>query len=218
MTPTLFLLAIAAFAVALAWPRTALAHCDTLDGPAVADGRKALESGDVNHALKWIPPESEAELTDVFADCLAVRGLSPQAKVVADRLFLETLVRLHRAGEGAGFDGLKPVGSVVDPAVVAADRAIESGSIEPLRTLVPADRLDELARRLEVVLHHKAYPVDDVEAGREYIAAYVSFVEYAEGEDHGHEHGGHEHGHAHDHDETHTHEAHAHEHAHHHAH
>ena len=33
---------------------TAAAHCDTADGPAVTDGRRALETGNVNFALKWI--------------------------------------------------------------------------------------------------------------------------------------------------------------------
>ena len=28
------------------------AHCDTEDGPAVTDGRRALASGNINHALK----------------------------------------------------------------------------------------------------------------------------------------------------------------------
>ena len=38
------------------------AHCDTLDGPAVIDGRKALETGNINYAYKWIFEEYEEEL------------------------------------------------------------------------------------------------------------------------------------------------------------
>ena len=45
---------------------TAAAHCDTADGPAVTDGRRALETGNINHALKWIQADGEAELTEVF--------------------------------------------------------------------------------------------------------------------------------------------------------
>ena len=43
----------------------------------------------------------------------------------------------------------------------------------------------------------KDFAVDDVEAGRAYIEAYVSFFKLAEGEshEHGHEHHHHEHGH-----------------------
>ena len=40
------------------------AHCDTADGPAVTDGRRALETGNINHALKWIQAGAEAELAE----------------------------------------------------------------------------------------------------------------------------------------------------------
>src|SRR5512138_263424 len=73
---------------------SASAHCDTADGPAVTDGRRALETGNVSYALKWIQADGETELTEVFNKALAVRKLGLQAAEVADRLFLETLVRL----------------------------------------------------------------------------------------------------------------------------
>lgn len=200
----MMLIALGIFVVIALWPRSADAHCDTMDGPAVADGRKALTSGNLNHALKWIGPKAERELREVFEPSLRVRALGGDATTVADRLFLETLVRLHRAGEGAGFDGLKPSGTVVDPVVVAADAAIASGRVDPLSGLVPAERLPELERRLRAALALKDFPVDDVAAGRRYIAAYVRFFTYAEGEEHEHAHaehgghgGGHEHAHTH---------------------
>ncbi len=54
------------------------------------------------------------------------------------------------------------------------------------------DRLDELQHRLDAALAARDFPVDDVEAGRRYIATYVAFLTYAEGEEH--HHGDHEHG------------------------
>ena len=108
-------------------PAIVQAHCDTAEGPAVTDGRRALETGNVNHALKWIPADGEAELRDVFDKALRVRGLGPDAAEVADRLFLETLVRVHRMGEGVGFTGIQPTGTQVDPVVAAADEAIAAG-------------------------------------------------------------------------------------------
>ncbi len=205
MYAVIFLVALGLFAIIALWPLRADAHCDTMDGPAVADGRKALTSGNLNHALKWIGPEAEAELREVFEPSLRVRALGGDATAVADRLFLETLVRLHRAGEGVGFEGLKPSGSAIDPAVIAADEAIASGRIDPLVGAVPGERLPELERRLHDALEVKDFPPDDVAAGRRYVAAYVRFFKYAEGEEHEHGHGdgdrAHdgEHGHAHHH-------------------
>lgn len=167
---------------------TAEAHCDTADGPAVIDGRRALEVGNINHALKWIQADADAELTEVFDKALAVRKLGADAAEVADRLFLETLVRLHRMGEGVGFTGILPSGTEIDPIVVAADRATEIGDDREVLALVPAERREELHRRFEIMLGKKGFDVDDVGAGRDYVAAYVSFYKYAEGEDHAHDH------------------------------
>jgi hypothetical protein len=173
-------------------PATVEAHCDTAEGPAVRDGRRALETGNVNHALKWIPADGEAELRDVFEKALRVRALGAEAGELADRLLLETLVRLHRMGEGVGFTGIQPADAPVDPVVQAADAAIARGSDEELLPLVPAERRAELDRRFQVAMALQEYDVDDVAAGRRYLAAYVDFFMYAEGEDRGHDN---DHGH-----------------------
>ncbi|MEI2808909.1 MAG: DUF6448 family protein [Nocardioides sp.] len=174
------------------------AHCDTAEGPAVKDGRKALETGNLNYALKWIPADGEAELRDVFEKALKVRPLGVEAAELADRLFLETMVRIHRSGEGVGFTGIQPEGTQIDPVVKAADEAIALGSDADLLPLVPEERRAELDERFQSALAIKDFDVDDVAAGRRYLAAYVSFFKYAEGEDH--EHHGHEaHAHAHAH-------------------
>jgi len=176
-------------------PATVQAHCDTAEGPAVKDGRKALETGNINYALKWIPADGEAELRDVFEKALKVRTLGAEAAEVADRLFLETMVRIHRMGEGVGFTGIQPVGTQIDPVVKAADEAIVLGSDADLLPMVPEERRAELDKRFQAALAIKDFDVDDVAAARRYLAAYVSFFKYAEGEDHEH-HGYEGHGHS----------------------
>ena len=189
LTLLLFLGAcLLAFAVVVLRPVLASAHCDTMDGPAAQDGRLALESGNPNHALKWAGPEYETELREIFAQAQSARRQGREAREVADRWFLENLVRIHRAGEGAPYTGLKPSGTAMDVKVSAADRCIETGTLEPLAALVPAGRLPELQERLATVLARKGYDVDDLEAGRAYIGAYVSFFKLAEGEEHEHHH------------------------------
>ena len=187
-------------------PATVEAHCDTAEGPAVKCGRKALETGNINYALKWIPADGEAELRDVFDKALQVRTLGSDAAELADRLFLETMVRIHRMAEGVGFTGVQPLGTEIDPVVTAADKAIAAGSDADLLPMVPEDRRAELDERFQAALAAKDFDVDDVVAGRRYLAAYVNFFKYAEGEDHDHHgHGGHEdpvpseHSHAHAH-------------------
>lgn len=185
----------AARALTVALIQPASAHCDTEDGPAVQDGRRALETGNPNYALKWVHSAGEEEVRAAFDAAQAARGGQDAAQ--AARAFLATLVRVHRAGEGAGFDGIQPTGTELPPEVVAADAALDAGTIEPLRGLIPDDRWGELEKRFTLALAKKRFEVDDLDAARDYVAAYVQFFKYAEGEDeHRHQgghHGSHEH-------------------------
>jgi hypothetical protein len=96
-------------------PARALAHCDGLDGPVVKAAQRALETRNPALVLIWVQEKDEREIQTAFEQTLAVRELSPQAKALADRFFFETLVRVHRAGEGAPFTGLKPAGRDLGP-------------------------------------------------------------------------------------------------------
>ena len=95
-------LAAAVFAVAVTgWSAAASAHCDTLDGPVVAAARKALDTGNANLVLVWVQKKDDAEIRKHFEKTVAVRKAGGPAKELADMYFFETLVRIHRAGEGA---------------------------------------------------------------------------------------------------------------------
>jgi len=87
----------------LLWPQGALAHCDAVDGPVATTAVKALETKNVNLILPYAPAEAEAEMTAAFEQALVVREKGPEAKGLADRYFMETAVRLHRAGEKAPY-------------------------------------------------------------------------------------------------------------------
>jgi hypothetical protein len=96
-------IAAAATALVQAPARTAGAHCDTLDGPVVVDARAALAAGDVTEVLKWVQAGDEPEIRAAFDRTLAVRAAGGAALELADTWFFETLVRVHRAGEGAPY-------------------------------------------------------------------------------------------------------------------
>ena len=169
-----------ASAILLLAPTAAQAHCDGLDGPVVTAARKALESGNVNLVLIWVLKADEAEITSAFQKALSVRKLNPQAKELADIYFFETLVRVHRAGEGEPYTGLKPAGRDLGPAIPPADKAIELRSIEALLTLVTEKAQEGLHSRFHQVIEKSAYSKDNVEAGREYVKSYVEYIHYVE--------------------------------------
>lgn len=156
------------------------AHCDTMDGPLILEAKQALEKGDVTPVLKWVKQENEAVVKQAFKEALVERKKSPAEKEKADMRFFETLVRIHREGEGAEFTGLKPASSELEPAVKEADLAIENGSAESLVKLVSDDVTVGIHKRFEGVLEKRKHKDESVEAGREFVAAYVEFVHYVE--------------------------------------
>ena len=158
----------------------AFAHCDTLDGPVVAAARQALDRGNPNLVLIWVSKDKEAEIKTAFDKALAVRRLNPTAKEMADHYFFETLVRVHRQGEGAPYTGLKPSGTDLGPAVPAADKAIVTGNVGPVAKLLTDALQDGLREQFGKVQSRKNYDKDDVAAGREYVEAYVEYVHYVE--------------------------------------
>ena len=156
------------------------AHCDTLDGPVVETARKALASGDVTPLLKWVAADDEQMIRTAFQKTLDVRKLGTQARDLADMYFFETLVRIHRAGEGAPYIGLKS-GTSVDPAVALADKALESGSVDKLVNTLIDDTAKGIRERFHRALEAKKHADESVAAGREFVESYVIFTHYVEG-------------------------------------
>lgn len=166
-------------AVLLSAPTTALAHCDTMEGPVVTTAKVALEKGDVTPVLKWVRKEDEAQIKALFAKTLVVRGKGAEAKDLADMYFLETLVRLHRAGEGVAYTGLKS--APVEPIIAMADKALETGSADEMIKRVSAHVAEGIRERFARALEAKKHADESVAAGREYVEDYVQYTHCVEG-------------------------------------
>ncbi len=162
-------------------PVAAFAHCDTWDGPVVKAAQAALASGEVAPVLIWVRKADEAEIRQAFARAREVRKLGGEAQKMADQFFFETLVRVHRAGEGAPYTGLKPAGTDFGPALPAGDQALETGDLKPVWKLLSDRAHDGLHARFEAAQKAKAFKTGDLEAGRRYVAAYVTYIHYVEG-------------------------------------
>ncbi len=154
------------------------AHCDTLNGPVVAAARLALEKGDVTPVLKWIPAAAEVEVRQAFQQAVLVRSKTDDARQLADRWFFETVVRLHRAGEGEPFTGLKA--TPPDALIQDADTAVEKGSVDELAALISRHIAAQVREKFQRVIETRKTSEQSVDAGRRYVAAYVDFVHYLE--------------------------------------
>lgn len=154
-------------------------HCDSLDGPVVLAARRALDAGRVELVLPFVPETGEAEVAAAFDETMAVRGQSPAAAALADRWFFENVVRIHRAGEGAPYTGLKPAGLDVGPVIPVAERALESGSPDELVGLLQDVIAEEVKHRLDHALHLASGADRGVAQAREHVEAMLGLQVWA---------------------------------------
>ena len=154
-------------------------HCDSMDGPVVKAATKALETGDVNVILPYVHKEGEAEVLNAFEKVLSLRKYPNGAKEVADLYFFETVVRIHRAGEGAAFTGLKPAGLSVGPVIPVAENAIETGSPHELLQILSDTVRAEIKRRFDQVMQLKKRVGVSVDGNREYVEAMLGLQVYS---------------------------------------
>lgn len=167
-------------AFVLAWAQPASAHCDSLGGPVIEDARQALDKGDPTPVLKWVRADQEQQVRQAFEKARSVRTQGQAAREVADTYFFETLVRLHRASEGESFTGLKPAGQV--PAVIAqADRCLSTGQVDDLARELAAQVEKAVRERYKAARGAAEHKDHSVQAGREFVAAYVRFIHLVEG-------------------------------------
>jgi len=151
------------------------AHCDSYDGPVIKDAVKALETNNVNLVLKWIDQNDEQEIVDLFNKTYSLKSGDQEIYAIVEKHFLETLARLHRAGEGEPFTGLKPAGSA-EPIVKMSDKALEDHNIDDLLEKLD-DHINSVVReKYEKVITLDKTKEETVEKGREYVAAYIDYT------------------------------------------
>lgn len=172
------MMGILALVLAVFLGANGFAHCDTTGGPIIPEAMTALGKGEITPILKWIKKENEEEIKTAFTKTIAVRSMGPEAKELADRYFIETLVRLHRGGEGAPFTYIKdePVESIV----ALADKALADGSADEMIGRISEDLAGTIREKFKKVLQTGKTKDKSVEAGRKFVAAYVTYVHYVE--------------------------------------
>lgn len=181
-----YLTVAAVLAALMLAPVDARAHCGAVDGPVATAAVKALDTGNVRLVFPYVPQTAEAELESAFQQAGTVRRLGPDAKALADRYFMETAVRLHRAGEGAPYTGLRPAGIDFGPAIPAAEKALESGDLRPVLDLLTREIAEGVSERFEHARALRAATKEpsaaaQVPAARERVSTELAFIGYVEG-------------------------------------
>ncbi|VVB53103.1 Uncharacterised protein [uncultured archaeon] len=154
-------------------------HCDTMDGPVVTAAKNALETGNVKLILPWAPKSAEAEIKKAYDKTLVARKLGKEAKEVADLWFFETVVRLHRTGEGAPYTGLKPSGLDEGPVVPKVEEAIEKGDVKDVIKLLNRAVEEKVTEKFRDTMSKRRYDPNDVDSAREYVESFLGLTLYS---------------------------------------
>lgn len=154
-------------------------HCDSMDGPVVTAARKALDASDVNLVLPFVKEEGEPEVIQAFEAATKARRLGAEAVEVADLYFFETVVRVHRAGEGAPYTGLKPAGLGEGPVIPVAELGIETENPRQLEDVLAKHVRDEVERRFRYLMELKPSADRDIKHAREYVEAMLGLEVWA---------------------------------------
>lgn len=155
----------------------AQAHCDRENGPVAMAAKEALKTGKLDKILIWVGEEQEQELRGKFQQSLQVYKDGGNSAELAERYFMETAVRLHRAAEGMPFEGLKPA-SANPPDIEAAEKALETENFEPVKELLCSALEEESLKWLEKTRTSAEDKEKSIEAGREWVGNYVKYIVY----------------------------------------
>jgi hypothetical protein len=98
---------------------------------------------------------------------------------------METVIRLHRAGEGAAYTGLKPAGIDYGPVIPAAEHAVETGDLAKLKAVLTDEFEHALNERLAHMRELQKAPLEpktaaEVPHSRERVSAELGFITFAQ--------------------------------------
>jgi len=138
--------------------------------------RMALETGNADHILIWIPDESENVLKNpVEKRCCMPRIRKNAHPEITDGYF-STVRCLHSAGNGS----LNLDTSAKTPGekktIFLVERACETACFSDLTALVPVSSQAEMHRHFNELVKKKNFDLKDITAGRWYNSALAGFI------------------------------------------
>ncbi len=156
-------------------PQNSFAHCDSYDGPVIKDALKSLENNNPDLVMKWVDAKHEKEIKELFYKTMKYKSGDQEVYDLLEKYFLETLVRVHREGEGEPYTGLKPAGSTKQ-IIKLTDIALAEEDFEGFFLKFNEHVEAILKEKYEKVAQLKKVKNQSVQKGREYVAAYVDYT------------------------------------------
>lgn len=153
-------------------------YCKSKNGPAIRAAMKALETGNVNYVLIWIPEDSEKKLKNLFEKTFCEYNVGKDAADISIDWYLETVHRLCRLCENRQYIGSKTAGLDESPVILIAEKVIETEDEKEAIRFIPKAYRDDFRYHFHQVLEKKNYDVNNISAGRTFVTAFNDFIVY----------------------------------------
>jgi cell division inhibitor SulA len=127
-------------------------HHDAGNGPVMKAAKMALETGNANYVLIWVPEESENSLKNILEKTCCERSVRRNMQNRTIDWYFETVNRLHSANDGALYSCLKHGRRDEIPIVPMMERAIETGNLEKILGFIPNTLLADMRERFHHVM------------------------------------------------------------------
>jgi len=148
------------------------------NGPIMKAAQMALETGNANYILIWVPEESENALKNIFEKTCCERSVRKNMQNRTIDWYFETVNRLHFTNKGASHSCLKQGDRDESPIVPMMERAIETGNFEEIIGIIPNTHAADVRERFHHVMDKSNYDRNNIAAGRAYVSAFIDFLTY----------------------------------------
>lgn len=140
---------------------------------------RALETGNANHILIWIPEESERTLRNLLERACCERRIQKDANNPVIRWYFNTIRHLHAAYCGHQNLDISTKTPEERKIISIAERACESGNFDEITTVVQNASWGEMRQRFQDLMKIRQYDAENIAAGRAYVSAFIAFIVHA---------------------------------------
>ena len=151
---------------------------DEMQEPVEKAAKMALETGNVNYILIWLPEESENTLKNLLEKTRCVRSSRMNMQNQVYDWYFATVNRFFNANRYPDYLTTQFGGLAEKPLVLKVDKAIESGDFEEIRDIIPVTHEADAKQRFQHIMDMRNYPVNNIAAGRAYVSAFFDFNRY----------------------------------------
>ena len=148
------------------------------NGPISRAAKRALETGNANYILIWLPEESENTLKNLLEKTCCENSTRKNMHNRTTDWYFESVNRLHCMYGWPNWLGVKFEGSDEKTIALTVERAFESGNFEEINNLISNAHSHDVRERFHNVMIKRNYAVDDVAAGRAYVSSFIAFIAY----------------------------------------